>query len=127
MGSDIETSLSYTCGTLNFNFSGMIPYVVHTVIIIIKIVIPVLLVIFGSIDFLKAVIAQKEDEIKKGQQTFIKRLIAAVIVFFVVQIVQLIISFASNDDSDIVNCFDCFVNGNGCKAATVNNGNNSGV
>lgn len=127
MGSDIETSLSYTCGTLSFNFSGMIPYVVHTVIIIIKIVIPVLLVIFGSIDFLKAVIAQKEDEIKKGQQTFIKRLIAAIIVFFVVQIVQLIISFASNDDADIVNCFDCFVNGNGCKAATVSSNSGQGV
>ena len=97
MFTDIQTDLTYTCGSLNFNFSGMIPYVVSTIVLVIKIVVPVLLVIFGSIDFLKAVVAQKEDEIKKGQQTFIKRLIAAVIVFFVVQVVQLIISFASGD------------------------------
>ena len=127
MFSDIDTSFQYTCGSLSFNFSGTIPYVVHTIVIIIKIVVPVLLVIFGSIDFLKAVIAQKEDEIKKGQQTFIKRLIAAVIVFFVVQIVQLIISFASGDDTDITNCFDCFVNGNGCKASSTVSKGNGGV
>ena len=127
MFSDIDTEVAYTCGSLNFSFSGMIPYVVSTIVLIIKIVVPVLLVIFGSIDFLKAVIAQKEDEIKKGQQTFIKRLIAAVIVFFVVQVVQLIINFASIDNDSIVNCFDCFVNAKNCKAAATTSNSNSGV
>ena len=124
MFTDIETDLSYTCGSLSFNFSGMIPYVVSTIVLLIKIVVPVLLVIFGSIDFLKAVVAQKDDEIKKGQQTFIKRLIAAVIVFFVVQVVQLIISFASGDDDSVVNCFNCFVNGDGCKATSTTSSSN---
>lgn len=123
----IETSKNYTCGSVDFEFSGMLPYVVSTIIFIIKIIIPILLIIFGMIDFMKAVMAQKEDEIKKGQQTFIKRLIAAVIVFFIIQIVQLIITFVSGDDDDsIVNCFDCFVNGDGCTKVPKTN-NTSGV
>ena len=95
---------------------------VHVIILIIQIVVPILLVIFGSIDFLKAVIGQKDDEIKKGQQTFIKRLIAAVIVFFVVAIVRLLVSFAAGDEdkSEITDCFNSFINGSDGK-----NSNNS--
>lgn len=108
---DFDLQGLYTCGSLGFDFSGTFPYLVHTAITIIKIVIPILLIIFGMLDLGKAVVASKEDEIKKGQQTFIKRVIAAVIVFFVIQIVQLIISFVSNGDANISNCFNCFVNG----------------
>lgn len=110
----IITTNDYSCGDLDLSFSGTIPYVVHMIITIIKIVIPVLLIIFGMIDFLKSVTASKDDEIKKGQKTFISRLIAAVIVFFVIQIVQLVVSFASNGDGNIVDCFNCFVNNNQC-------------
>ena len=126
MFTDIDQNLSYTCGNLDFSFSGMIPYVVSTIILVLKIAVPVLLVIFGSIDFLKAVTASKEDEIKKGQQTFIKRLIDAVLVFFIIQIVQLILNFAANDDG-ISGCFNCFVNGKSCEAVTTTTNNNGGV
>lgn len=114
---NIDLNGLYKCGNLAFEFSGTFPYLVHTAIVIIKIVVPILLIIFGMLDLSKAVIAAKEDEIKKGQQTFIKRAIAAVIVFFVIQIVQLLVGFISNGDPDITQCFNCFVNGkleNGC-------------
>ena len=90
-----------------------IPEVVHTIVTVIKIVVPILLVIFGSLDLLKGVTAQKDDEIKKGQQIFVKRLIAGVLVFFVFTIVQLIVSFAAGDDSqNISSCVNCFINNN---------------
>ena len=112
----------YRCGNLDFEFAGTFPYLVSTAILIIKIVVPILLIIFGMLDLGKAVVASKEDEIKKGQQTFIKRVVAAVIVFFVIQIVQLLVNFISNRDKDISNCFNCFVNGKvsekGCKATS---------
>ncbi len=112
----------YRCGNLGFEFSGTFPYLVSTAILIIKIVVPILLIIFGMLDLGKAVVASKEDEIKKGQQTFIKRVISAVIVFFVIQIVQLLVSFISNRDQNISRCFNCFVNGkiadNGCIATS---------
>jgi len=101
----------YTCGGTNLVFSGTFPYIVSTVVLLIKIVVPILLIIFGMLDLGKAVVASKEDEIKKGQQLFIKRVIAAVIVFFVIQIVQIVIRFVSGNDADVANCFNCFVNG----------------
>lgn len=83
---------------------------VHSIIVIIKIAVPVVLVVMGMIDLFKGIMAQKEDEMKKGQGIFIKRLISAAIIFFVVSIVQLIISFVA-DDAEIMNCANCFING----------------
>lgn len=104
--------VEYTCGGTNLVFSGTFPYLVSTVVTIIKIAVPILLIIFGMLDLGKAVVAAKEDEIKKGQQTFIKRAIAAVIVFFVIQIVQIVVRFVSGNDQNVSGCFNCFINGN---------------
>ncbi|MEG2321919.1 MAG: hypothetical protein RSB71_00305 [Bacilli bacterium] len=88
-----------------------IPRIITLIIDVIKIAVPVLLIIFGMLDLGKAVMAQKEDEIKKGQQTFIKRLIAAAIVFFVVFVVQIMFNvIAPNDKDNIWSCVNCFVN-----------------
>lgn len=74
---------------------------------IIMIVVPIILIIMGTIDFVKAVIAQKTDEMKKAQNTFIKRVIIAVIIFFVPAIVTFLISII-NDDNDNL-CMTCFL------------------
>lgn len=96
----------------NVAIDTKLPNAVHTIITIIKIAVPVLLVIFGMLDLAKGIIASKDDEIKKGQQLFIKRLIVAVIIFFVTTIVQLIVSFATDgNDSNIMACANCFING----------------
>ena len=50
---------------------------------LIKIGVPILLVIWGSWDLGKAVMAQKDDEIKNAQKVFIKKLIIAILVFLV--------------------------------------------
>lgn len=105
---------------------SMVPAFVSTVVTIIKIVIPIILIVLGLVDLGKATLAQKDDEIKKAQMTFVKRIIAAVLVFFVVAIVQLVFGLLSNaqqkSDSNAVNptqCIDCFINGN---CATVEGG-----
>ena len=71
--------------------------VVRTALTIIQIAIPILLIIMGSLDLMKAVMAGKEDEIKKGQNTFVKRAIAAVIVFFIPLIVSLVMGLITVD------------------------------
>ena len=83
------------------------------VFFIAKILIPIVLIIFGSIDFGRAIIANKDDEIKKGQQTFVKRLVAAVIVFLVVFVVQIVLGLVAprGENSNVWSCFDCIVNG----------------
>lgn len=66
--------------------------------------IPIILIVLGTIDLGKAVIASKEEEIKKAQQMLIKRLIYAVAVFFVVTIVTLVFGlFAKTEDSNLTN------------------------
>ena len=100
----------YTCGGTNLIFSGTFPYIISTIVTLIKIAVPILLIIFGMLDLGKAVVAQKEDEIKKGQKIFIKRVIAAAIIFFVISIVQLLVSFVAGDEG-IMNCASCFING----------------
>lgn len=113
----------YTCGGTNLVFSGTFPYLVSTVILLIKIAVPILLIIFGMLDLGKAVVASKEDEIKKGQGLFIKRAISAIVVFFVIQIVQIIVRFVSGNDASVANCFNCFINGtsatNACESTVV--------
>ena len=118
----IDNKSLYSCGNLNLSFNGTLPNAVTLIIKIIQILVPVLLIIFGLIDLAKAVMAQKEDEIKKGQQTLIKRAIAAVIVFFVIIIVQMLVKFVSGSDDTIMSCFNCFINGKagpgGCEASS---------
>lgn len=64
---------------------------------IIQIGIPIILIIMGSIDLGKAVLSSDEKAIKGAQGALVKRCIAAVAVFFVVTIVQLIFGlFASS-------------------------------
>ena len=107
----VLTNLEYTCGSTGLIFSGTFPYIISTIVTIIKIAVPILLIIFGMLDLGKAVVAAKEDEIKKGQQTFIKRAIAAIIVFFVIQIVQIVVRFVSGNEPTVAGCFNCFING----------------
>lgn len=100
-----------TCEALpNVRIDESIPKIVSTIIKAIQIVVPVLLIVFGSIDLVKGVIAQKEDEIKKGQQTLVKRLIAGAIVFFVIALVKILIGFVS-DNGGVWDCACKFVYG----------------
>lgn len=100
-----------TCGNFeNFWFDSMIPQLTSTAYNLIKIGIPIILVFLGMLDLGKAVMAQKEDEIKKSQQLFVKRLISAVLVFLVLFIVQIVIGLVAGDSSSgITGCIDCFL------------------
>ena len=71
-----------------------IAYLVNTVLQYVRVIVPILIIILGSLDFAKAVIAGKEDEMKKAQSTFIKRLVIGVAVFFVPALVNIIIYLA---------------------------------
>lgn len=57
--------------------------------------VPILLIIFGMIDLGKAVIASKEDEIKKATKAFGKRFLYAVAVFLVVWLVRTVLNLTA--------------------------------
>ena len=122
----LSRGTTYSCGTGELRFDGLIPIITSTIVLIIQIGVPVLLIIFGMFDLGKAVIAQKEDEIKKGQALFFKRLIAAILVFFVVTIVKLVVGFAA-DRTDAVDCIDCFIRGGDKCQTEINNSTNNSI
>lgn len=92
---------------------------------IVKIIIPIILIVMGTIDFVKAMITNNPDETKKSQALFIKRLIVAVCVFFVFPIVSFLMSLVGESMDNT--CMICFSNPNDKTKCyfTVNNNNDS--
>ena len=78
----------------------LINLIKHGLIPILQLGIPLVLIVFGMLDLGKAVIASKEDEIKKAQGMLIKRAIYAIAVFFVVLIVQVIFGVVATSTGD---------------------------
>lgn len=79
---------------------------------IIKILIPIILVIFGTIDLSKAVIASKDDEIKKSVKTLLIRVVAGIIIFFIPTILNMIVKmFDQNDvyNGTFMDCTSCML------------------
>lgn len=77
-----------------------------------KVLTPVVLIVIGSFDLLKSVMAGKEDEIKKAQAGFVKKLLIGGLVFLVALIVQYVIKIAAKaeDSNGAISCMDCFLN-----------------
>ena len=68
---------------------------------IIRIIVPLLLIVLGMTDFLRATFSDNEDNMKKDRERFIKRIIAAIIVFIVPMFVHLVLNVANSVWIDI--------------------------
>lgn len=75
--------------------------IIDDVMKIIRIAVPILLIVFGMTDFLRATFSDSEENIKKDRDRFIKRIIAAIIVFIVPIFVDLVLHLANKVWSDI--------------------------
>ena len=69
----------------------------------IRIAAPILIVILGSLDFGKAVISDDANALSKATSTFVKRLIAAVILFFVPLLIDYLLDKANMVADHITN------------------------
>lgn len=74
--------------------------IIKSVLLIIQIGIPIILILMGTIDLGKAVLSSDDKAIKESTSKLIKRVIAAVAVFFVVTIIKLIMSILGNATTD---------------------------
>ena len=76
---------------------GLLPLVkvLVQVIKIVMIVIPIALILYGTIDLGKAVIASDEKEVKQAQSRLIKRFIYAALIFFVPMLVGVVMNLVS--------------------------------
>ena len=80
---------------INLIKNGLLP--------IVQIGIPIILIVLGTFDLAKAVVASKEDEIKSAQKLLIKRVIYAIAIFFVVILVRLVFNLVARNGSDTAN------------------------
>ena len=85
--------------------------IIKGVLQLIQILVPIGLIIFGTIDLGKAVIASDEKKIQEGQKTLMKRAIAAVLVFLVATIVSFLMGFIGSDTWQ-----DCWKEATKCKS-----------
>lgn len=112
---DLDSSLSNRVKTLRLNFEKLVekhkldifPVVdckgllgqdlidkINSYLDIIKIIIPIILIGYGVIDFTKAIFSG-EDDMRKAQTSFFKRIGIAVIIFITPSIVNLILNLAN--------------------------------
>lgn len=110
------TSKNSTCAGIigEKGIPGDLVSIIHYIYLGIQVIVPLILIIFGMIELAKAIMAQKEDEIKKAQGSFLKKLIVAVLVFLVFSIVKLVFNFANSgntESSSIWNCVNAIING----------------
>lgn len=73
-------------------FSGRLVSWLMNIVKWVKYIAPILVIILGIIDFIKAIVADKDDEMKKAQGRFVRRLIAAALLFLVPLIIEFVIT-----------------------------------
>lgn len=77
--------------------------IAHVIKLLIQWAVPIIIIIYGMLDFAKATMANDESGISKAKQTFIKRLISGASIFFIMSILQLtfsILSSSANNAAD---------------------------
>ncbi len=90
---------------------GLLP-IVRVVVALIKILmilIPIALIVYGTIDLGKAVIASDEKEVKAAQSRLIKRFIYAALIFFVPVLVSAVMNvIAKGGEGDTTGWESCW-------------------
>ena len=88
--------------------------IIKTVLNLVRFAVPLVLIVIGTFDIFKAVVASKEDEIKAAQKLLIKRVVYAVIIFLIPTIVMLVLNIVSKsgaENSDTKTFWDCWNEG----------------
>ena len=110
---------------LGFTVFGFLGYIV----LFIQIVVPIILIILGTIDLVKLLMNPANEKAKKLKSNLIKKIIIALLIFFVIYIVKFL--FGMIGEKDVVDnaCFNCFNTPDKCmeKAEQIKNGRSFNV
>ena len=105
------------CGG-SFDIPYEAPEIISFIIALLKTAVPIILIFVSLVSLLKSLGAPNEDEIKKAQKSFVRKITAAILAFLVITIVQFVIRKVadSSDSSAVSTCLSCFMN-NDCDGA----------
>lgn len=105
-----EDDYNYSCGNgMITGIPSRIPKFGKFLYNFLQFLVPIVLVLMGTIDLVKATSGGKEDDIKKNQMIFVKRLISAVLIFFSFAIIKLVLSVVAEESAPIIECTDCII------------------
>lgn len=89
--------------------------ILGSVILVLKILIPIVVIALGIIDFGKATVSSDEKAIKKTLVMMLKKIVVGIVIFFVPTLINLIFSLIGNFEplrGDYLNCVDCLTSPN---------------
>ena len=91
------------------------------VFFILKIVVPIILIVMGSIDLAKVLLSNKNDELQKQVGILVKRVILGILIFFIPTILSFVVELIGGDDIYDENsgtfgrCTYCMLNPGECR------------
>ena len=115
-----STTTYMGCGDTKGIPNGL-PGLIRALINIIKIGVPILMILMGTIDFGKAVIGD-EKELSKAVKKFTSRCLGGVGVFFIVFLVQFLLKIVGVSNDGMIECIACFTSdGSYCYSYEIEN------
>ena len=113
-----ETVKEYIiCGN-DKRFPTVVGTLISTLYVIIKILVPLLLVIAGIISFLKVTFSSNvEEELNKAKKGLINKIAAAVIIYFIISILNFVIALVAGANNNFASCINCMIHPDKCETA----------
>ena len=111
-----NVNLQYvSCGDTH-GIPAPIPLLTSILYTLLVIVAPIILIIFSVVALLKAVVAQKTEEIMKARTTLLKKLLATALIYLVAGVTQFVFTQAASEGErdTLANCISCFLYNSHC-------------
>ena len=97
------------CGSLEKIPTGL-PKFTKNLYTLVKVIVPIILIVLGMIDFARAVVSNKEENMNQSSKRFVRRIAAAVIIFMIFALTQFLVKISdAKEKSDMLTCMKCFM------------------
>lgn len=109
------------CETPNFDFSTMcvkcgdayfpkaLAVLTRNIVDFIQLIVPVIIIILGMVDLLRAVMAGDEKKMDEVKPSLIKKIIAGVMIFLVVAIIKFAFGVIPSETNKVMDCISIFL------------------
>lgn len=101
--------------------------IVHYLLVIAKIIVPLLLIVLGSVEFGKASLSGNADDLEKVTQSFITKLVVGLAIFLIPTVVDSLVGLAQSKKDvedvktgDFSKCAACFTGAKACSQYIAN-------
>ena len=114
-----------TCGKNALAIPAAIPKFVAAMITLVQIIVPIALIVFTMIRYLKAVASGEDKGFSNANRSFLRNIIAAIVVFLVISLVKTTFNIIekASEESGTTSCVSCFITGDCSTGTCLDRGN----